>query len=116
MELKDFIRETLVQIAHGVSEAQSELAESEAEINPAVSRRFDVKNSNYGDSKSGKPIFLIDFDVAVTATDGTKTKGGIGVVTGILALGSQGQSENANSSVSRIKFMVPMALSYGTKP
>jgi hypothetical protein len=115
LELKDFVRETLVQIAHGVSEAQKELSESAAEVNPQVSRRFDVKNSNYGDSQSGKPIFLIDFDVAVTATEGTQTKGGIGVVAGVLALGRHGQSDSANSSVSRIKFMVPMALSYGNK-
>lgn len=112
MELKDFVRETLVQIAEGVSEAQKALVDSDAEVNPSVSRRFDVKSSNYGDSTSGKPIFLVDFDVAVTATEGTQTKGGIGVVAGVLALGSQGQSSAANSSVSHIKFMVPMALPY----
>ncbi|GKS65323.1 hypothetical protein YTPLAS72_26270 [Nitrospira sp.] len=49
LELKDFIRETLLQIAQGVGEAQQALAGSTAEVNPAVVRRFDVKTSNYGD-------------------------------------------------------------------
>jgi alpha-D-ribose 1-methylphosphonate 5-triphosphate diphosphatase PhnM len=112
LQLKDFVREALVEIAQGVEEARQALSGSAAEVNPSVARRFDAKSTNYGDSSSGKPIFLIEFDVAVTATEGTQTKGGIGVVAGVLALGSQGQSELANSSVSRIKFMVPMALPY----
>ena len=115
LELKDFVRETLLQIAQGVAEAQRALTGTTAEVNPPVSRRFDAKTSNYGDSQSGKPIFSVEFDVAVTATEGTATKGGIGVVAGVLAVGSQGQSNAANSSVSHIKFMVPMALPYERK-
>jgi small neutral amino acid transporter SnatA (MarC family) len=48
--------------------------------------------------------------VAVTATDGTKTKGGIGVFVGAVGLGSQGQSEELKQSMSKIKFTVPLAL------
>ena len=116
MELKDFVREALVQIADGVQEAQSALekSSSSAEVNPSTANRYDVKSNIFGDSKSGKPIFLIEFDVAVTAAEGTQTKGGIGVVVGAIALGSQGKSDSTNSSISRIQFKVPMALPFKT--
>ena len=57
----------------------------------------------------------VKFDVAVTATEGTGTKGGIGVVAGVFALGSQEQSSAEVSAVSRLKFAVPIALPYGEK-
>lgn len=63
-----------------------------------------------GWTESGDLINMVSFDVAVTATDGTGTKGGIGIVIGAVALGSQGQSENRNEAVSRVQFKVPFAL------
>ncbi len=53
---------------------------------------------------------MINFDVALTVTEGTGTKGGIGVVTGIFTLGSAGQSEAESSTVSRVKFAIPVVL------
>jgi hypothetical protein len=59
----------------------------------------------------------LEFDVAVTAQEGTATKGGIGVFAGAIGLGSQGQSTAANQTVSRIKFAVPVLLpTIGTPP
>ena len=56
------------------------------------------------------PATVVSFDVALTATKETGTKGGIGVVAGIVSLGSAGQSSNENTSVSRVKFDVPVSL------
>jgi hypothetical protein len=53
---------------------------------------------------------IVEFDVALTAMEGTGTKGGIGVVAGMFALGSTGQSKEESSSVSRVKFSVPLSL------
>ena len=58
---------------------------------------------------SGKYSRDVDFDVALTVTEGTGTKGGIGIVAGAFALGSTGQSTAQNSSVSRVQFSVPIA-------
>jgi len=66
-------------------------------------------------SIQGQLVQTVEFDVAVTATEGTDTKGGIGVVAGVFALGSQGQSSEEISAVSRIKFSVPITLPYGEK-
>jgi hypothetical protein len=58
---------------------------------------------------------MVEFDVAVTASSATGTKGGVGVVAGILALGAQGQSNQENKALSRLKFSVPISLPYGDK-
>ena len=38
MDLKDFVRESLVQIANGISEANAALEGTSAAVNPALSR------------------------------------------------------------------------------
>ena len=117
MDLQTFIRETLVQVARGIEEAAEELKESGALINPE-----NVANANqqgsvvYGqivpkkDAIMRRHVQSVTFDVAIAASEGTGTKGGIGVVVGAIALGSQGQSNASSSSTSRVQFSVPVAL------
>ena len=53
----------------------------------------------------------IHFDVAVSISESSETKGGIGVFAGPLGpVGSQDQSDVASSSMSRIKFSIPVKL------
>ncbi len=116
MELQQFITQSLVQIAKGVAEAQTELVGHGTLINPEIENLFPSASGTPGNSlgwakaDQKSPVFMVDFDVAVTALDGTSTKGGIGVVAGVFALGSQGQSSNQNTSVSRLQFKVPIKL------
>ncbi len=105
MQLKEFISQTLAEIVEGVKDAQAKTLDSENRgtyVNP-----FD-KVTNVPRS--------IDFDVAVTATEGTSTKGGIGVFMGAVGLGSQGQSEAHNTSLNRIRFSVSVLLPRGSPP
>lgn len=53
---------------------------------------------------------LIQFDVALTVKEVTGTKGGIGVASGIVNLGSSGQSSSENIAVNHVRFSVPLAL------
>lgn len=110
MELKQFVSESLKQIIDGVNEARSYAEQNGAMVNPT---RWSWNSSNVQvkyDPKSGAAIETVEFDVAVTAIEGTETKGGIGVFMGAVNLGSQGASQNQNSSVSRLKFSVPLML------
>jgi hypothetical protein len=114
MELSDFVARSLSDIVEGVEKAQSSASESGAAINPQVSRIFAKSqtggtNLALGWTKTGGLIHLVEFDVAVTAAEGKKTKGGIGVIAGVFALGSQGESHESNSAISRIKFKVPIS-------
>ena len=119
MELKEFISQTLVQVAEGISEANQQLQNSDAVVNPpnvSVSRSSD--SQVYGTIKRNyqsefTPVQKIDFDVSVTATKGTETNGGIKIGIGTIGLGSEGRSENENQASNRIKFSVPMVMPYG---
>ena len=115
MDLQSFIKETLVQISNGVSDAQSALEDSGTVISPQVSPSF-VSNghSKMLRTSGSTPAIVVSFDVALTTTEGTGTKGGIGVVAGIVSLGSTGQSSNEITSVSRVQFDVPVSLPDGS--
>ena len=109
MNLKEFVSETLVQLVDGVIEAQARTKDKKAIINPRL-----IANSTTGKigvfDTSGAPAQMIQFDVALTAMEGTGTKGGIGVVAGLFTIGSTGQSQAESSTVSRVKFSVPVSL------
>lgn len=110
MDLKEFVAQTLTQIIAGVRDSQASAKEHGAEVNPHL-------NTSHGEA--GKQGFLwsgeayaqvVQFDVALTVSEGTGTKGGIGVFAGAVTLGSSGQSKAESSSVSRVKFSVPLVL------
>lgn len=122
MELQDFIAGTLVQIARGVENAAEQLKGSKAIVNPRnVSTQGGNRPDNiYGylstEKKFFKVVQRIEFDVAVTAEKGKETKGGIGIQVGSIGIGSQGRSESTNSTISRIRFSVPMVLPMENAP
>ncbi len=97
MELQDFIGETLKQIISGVRNAQESAIELGAKVNPRGGSFVEMRD--------------VHFDVAVSTSEGTETKGGIGVfVNPVGSVGSQDKSDVASSSMSRIKFSVPVKL------
>ena len=118
MNLETFISESLTQIARGVEKAASNLHDSNAIVNPRNVKPIPNDSSIYGglvEDDSGRPSYLrlietIDFDVAVTVTEGKETKGGIGILVGSVGLGSQGKSDSGHSAVSRLKFRIPFVL------
>jgi hypothetical protein len=98
MDLDAFITETLRQIVKGVREAQRHEDCKGAVINPL------------GPPGRGPQIAAekIEFDVALTVSEGNEkqAKGSIGVA--FLGIGGQGISTTGSTSISRIKFCVPM--------
>lgn len=114
MDLKEFISESIVEIVEGIVDAQSRIKSDDALIIPSVQNVFTQSQSGgtnlaIGWDKKGNMIHSVEFDVAVTSSEGTETKGGIGVVAGIVALGSQGKSLENNQSISRLKFRIPIS-------
>ncbi|MCP1338971.1 hypothetical protein NJR55_05130 [Idiomarina sp. M1R2S28] len=114
MNLKDFVSESIFEIVDGIVEAQGRLSSDDAKIVPDVQNVFTESqtggtNLAIGWDKSGNLIHSIEFDVAVTAAEGTESRGGIGVVAGVFALGAQGKSQENSQSMSRLKFRVPIS-------
>ena len=116
MDLKDFVGQALADIVQGVLDAQSALGTNGTYINPQLStQQGDLQKHGNLVSIQGQPVQRVEFDVAVTAAKAKGTKDGIGVVVGVIALGSKGHSSAESSSVSRIKFSVPITLPHGDK-
>lgn len=110
MELKEFVSQTISQIIEGVNEAGEMAKNHGATVNPHIVSSASEMGKQGMLWGGGQPIQIIKFDVALTVTQGTGTKGGIGIVTGVVSLGSTGESQSANTSVSRVQFSVPIAL------
>lgn len=113
VELKDFVSESLKQIIDGISSAQGFAEGKNASVNPAgiihMKDNYYIVDRDDPEIQSPIPQF-IEFDVAVTVSEGTEAKAGIGVFAGAVGLGTQGKAEDANITVSRIKFSVPILL------
>lgn len=109
MELEEFISVTLNQIISGVK-ASKNVEENKDLIFPQV---FDMsdhapKGKYFIAKGSRKPVQMVSFDVAVTTEESKEKKEGIGVKVLGIDLGSQGKEGTQGTSVSRIKFEVPI--------
>ena len=116
MDLKDFVKESLVQISNGINEANEALEGTGAMVNPLHVTTNSDKSQAYG--RTGSPahdvngtsrvVEKVDFDVAVVAEAGEQTKAGIKLSIASIGLGADGQSSSKDKSESRIKFTIPV--------
>ena len=63
-----------------------------------------------------RAVHLVEFDIAVTATEGKENKGGIGVALGSIGLGTSRKEELEHVAQNRIKFGIPMVYPNEGKP
>ena len=110
MNLCEFITETLTQISDGVKDAQGKLSAHGARVNPNLTTSADLAIKHGLIFASGSAAQLVQFDVAVSVAKEKGTKGGIGLIVGPVTLGSTGQSKSEDSSISRVRFVVPLVL------
>ena len=113
MELKQFVKSVIVEIVTGLSEAHEAVKSTGAIVNPAnvnaLPEQFGHLYGHISTSGEDRAVHKIVFDVAVTASEGTETKGGIGIAVAVLGLGASGKSDSTQSTTSRIQFAVPIA-------
>jgi hypothetical protein len=110
VKLEDFITETLTQIIKGVKNANLVAEENGAVINPENAFRSNNGDILIDNSYSFKVVQEINFDIAITAAEKSDTKGGVGVFVSIIGIGAQLKDSMENSTMSRIKFSVPVKL------
>lgn len=113
MDLDEFVKQTLVHISRGVKESQEEVRSLGGFSNPAVyaSSSAAAQGTHFGDAGNGHSVLLIDFDVAVSATDAAEGggKGKISVVK-MFSAEAGAKLSSVNETTSRIQFKVPLAL------
>jgi hypothetical protein len=104
MELKEFIKETLVQIMDGVKEAQQAVIEYGAIVNPEnVVGCIQV-------GRQGRFCQQIDFDVTLAEIESNEKSTGIGVSLPVVGIGGKGQKNESTSSMTKIHFVIPVVL------
>lgn len=109
MDLKEFTKETLIQIVQGVKEANDSLEQYGACV---PGRTLKSEQNVYVDKeRTYANAFEVDFDVAVTATETDGTKGGGGLrVAQLFQAGIEANRSTENQSISRVKFTLPLVL------
>ena len=110
MILKDFVSRVLVDIVEGLREAQKTVGYDDADISPYLRAGVNVSGWKGLRDTRDRPVHEIEFDVVVTAAEGTGTHGGAGVAVGPVILGTRGESSQSSESVTRVKFTVPVRL------
>jgi hypothetical protein len=111
MDLQVFVEKTLLAIAKGVEAAHKSapgiapLLEPPGEDDDLTGLIFTKDGGNL------QPVFMVEFDVAVSAESkkGHDLGGGIRVLE-FISGGAKRSSETHNATVSRIKFKVPLRL------
>ena len=129
MDLKDFIKETIIQISESVIEIQEHF--DSKKINAIVNPRELEKNYNssypalysplghrldgteYQKNNVARMVENIEFDIAVTVeTNSEKEVGGKLKILDI-GIGAEANETNKAANVSKVKFKIPLVLPHG---
>nr|WP_320058822.1 hypothetical protein [uncultured Bacteroides sp.] len=111
MDLKDFVKETLVQITEGVKEAQNECKDLGGLVNPMLEtpisneEKFEIRSKYY-------PATSVNFKVGLTESDSTGAKKGIGVFLGKISAGAESKKDTEIQSVTSVEFSVTVVFPY----
>ena len=108
MDLSEFIKETLIQLAKGIRESQEEVRNHTGITSPAfwTKSRADT-DELIGITTDGRQVYFIDFDISIEVTEEEERDGSGKLRIGIVSLGQDNQRSMANNRTSRIKFRVP---------
>lgn len=110
MELKDFVRDSLTEILEGALATHEAIKGKGAAVNPETGA---LRPDTAGSTKAHGMVNCVEFDVALTDAEKTSASGGIGVFLGSLNLGGKAEKGTEASSLTRIKFRIPLGLPHG---
>ena len=112
MELKEFVANSLTQVIDGISEAQKLSQKGGALINPRGIRIDELGKplwrEDYNDPDFTKFGQILEFDVAVSASESDQAEGKIRVSALVLDDGVGGDVDTSSRTVSRIIFSAPV--------
>lgn len=110
MDLKEFTKQTLIQIVEGAEEANRSLMIKGSYI-PYTNMRNTNNAYTVDDAGDHRLVINVDFDVAITASESEGANGGAGLkVVGLFNAGGSVESKTENQTISRIKYTLPLVL------
>lgn len=107
MELKEFIKGTLIQITEAVVEAEEVCSKNGANVNPLLSEDKEIAMTAYGNSVS-----MVKFHVGLCESKDASDKRGIGVFLANIGIGYSGNEGQKVDSMTTIDFSIPIKLPY----
>jgi len=118
MELKDFVRDSILQIVRGMVEAQDVIGEYGASVNPPPLHNPTPDVVRYAATgPDGEKVLSLlqdlEFDVALTSRDTQNDGGKVAVLAGFIGGGISASSEKGQEAISRLRFKVPIGLPIG---
>lgn len=109
MELKDFIKETISQIAESVNEL-NELMPEKLMVNPETTMGIGkIPNVETHDGYY-RNVINVDFDLVLTEENEAGTHGKIGVFASVLSVGGATDEGTKNKAENRIRFSLPVVM------
>lgn len=116
LTLEEFTSQTLTEILFGVSSAAEKLGtRGDGMINPRLGSQSDEAAAGAGYLGDGTKLDVVEFDVAVTVTDRSEgsASADVRVVSGVAGFSAGAKGSSETSTVSRIRFRVPVRLPWG---
>lgn len=107
MELKEFVKETLIQITDAIVEAQEVCRAKGAIVNPVM-----AGNKDTAMTVSNNSATIVKFHVGLCENKDSSDKRGIGVFLANLGVGYSGNDSRSNSAITTIDFSIPIKLPY----
>ena len=112
MELKDFISETIVQIATGVTDAIEKCSEKNVIVNPdiTIGENGEFWVPSKGSYRISRRVQQVEMDVCVTVSESENN--GIDAKVRISVFGIEANSTGikSNTNETRIRFSIPVCL------
>lgn len=109
MELQEFIRSVLVQVVGGVENAQRDLKDSRATINPeGIAAQIALEQG-----KEAPNFGSVEFEVAVEVENQSEQSDGVGIQVAVFKMGVDGKKLGIESHVGRSRFGIPVHLPPG---
>lgn len=109
MELKEFIKDTVTQIADAVTELNGGDSKYQLTVNP-IGSLFDSNDSALRKSRQTCRITNIDFDLSLVVSENKGSGAKVGVFASIIGAGVSANENTQNEYVSKIKFSLPVSL------
>lgn len=110
MELKDFIKDVIVSIYNGISEAKETTGKHILPQGNSISESIPYISKGMAPLDPIAIVSNLEFELSLTEGDKNGITGGIGVLLGSLTMGSKGNNEHQQTSLSKIKFNIPIEL------
>jgi hypothetical protein len=109
-ELKDFVKEAIVQICAAIKEAGEDVQPLGAKVNPTpYGEGTELSQAQFIRCAGNALMSFLDFDVAVTATHQEGKKAGIGVLFASIGGSVQEDRKKTAETVSRLSFKIPIS-------